>query len=105
MRRRNAAAEYVSRVRSGWPQCTLSAANECIFVDHRDSLQYRLSMDFRRDELVWINNALAEVIGGPDAIEDWEFHTRIGGDRDEVRALLQRVHDQVGAVRRADPNW
>lgn len=60
-------------------------------------------MDFSRDELVWINNALAEVLGGPEAIEDWEFHTRIGGERDEVRALLQRIHEEVGVFRRTNP--
>lgn len=58
-----------------------------------------------RDELLWINNALADVIGGPEAIEDWEFQTRIGGTRDEVSALLQRVNDEVDALRRADPGW
>jgi hypothetical protein len=62
-------------------------------------------MDFSRDELLWINNALNEVLGGPQAIEEWEFHTRIGGDRDEVRALLARVNDEVSALRRADPEW
>jgi hypothetical protein len=62
-------------------------------------------MDFTRDELLWINNALAEVLGGPEAIEEWEFHTRIGGDRDDVRALHQKVNDEVGALRRADPEW
>lgn len=62
-------------------------------------------MAFSREELVWINNALAEVLGGPEAIEDWEFHTRIGGERDEVRALLQKVDDEIGALRRADPEW
>ena len=62
-------------------------------------------MEFSRDELLWINNALAEVLGGPEAIEEWEFHTRIGGDRDEVRDLHQKVNDEVGALRRADPEW
>lgn len=62
-------------------------------------------MDFTRDEMVWMNNALNEVIGGPEAIEDWEFHSRIGGNRDEVRALLRRIHDEVSALRRADPAW
>lgn len=66
---------------------------------------YCLGMDFSRDELLWINNALSEVVGGPQAIEEWEFHSRIGGDRDEVRALLRRVHDEVSALRRADPEW
>jgi hypothetical protein len=45
------------------------------------------------------------VLVGPQAIKRWEFHTRIGGDRDEVRALLQKVNDEVGALRRADPEW
>lgn len=62
-------------------------------------------MDFSRDELLWINNALAEVLGGAQAIEEWEFHTLIGGERDEVRALLNKVNDEVGALRRADPGW
>lgn len=66
---------------------------------------YGQDMDFSRDELLWINNALAEVIGGPEAIEDWEFQARIGGDRDDVRALLQKVNDEVGALRRANPDW
>jgi hypothetical protein len=68
-------------------------------------IAYGRSVDLNRDELLWINNALAEVLGGPEAIEEWEFHTRIGGDRDEVRALHQRVNDEVGALRRADPDW
>lgn len=75
------------------------------FCVGRCDVPYGRRMDFSRDELLWINNALAEVLGGPDAIEGLEFHTRIGGDRNEVRALLQRVNDQVGALRRADPEW
>ncbi|WP_457255592.1 hypothetical protein [Pedococcus sp. P5_B7] len=62
-------------------------------------------MDFEGDELLWINNALAEVLGGPAAIEEWEFHTRIGGNRDDVTALLQKVNEEIGALRRADPEW
>ena len=60
-------------------------------------------MEFSGAELVWINNALAEVRGGPGAIEDREFHTRIGGERNEVRALLKKVHDEVDALGRASP--
>jgi len=62
-------------------------------------------MEFSRDELLWINNALSEVVGGAQAIEEWEFYSLIGGNRDEVTALLRRVHDEVGALRRADPEW
>ena len=62
-------------------------------------------MDFSRDELLWVNNALNEVLNGPEAVEEWEFHARMGGDREHVRALLRAVNDQVGALRRADPEW
>lgn len=62
-------------------------------------------MDFTREELLWINNALNEVLSGPEAIEEWEFHTRMGGDKDQVRALHQRVNAEVSALRRADPEW
>ena len=54
-------------------------------------------MDLGRDELLWTNNAPNEFSNGPEAIEEWEFHTRMGGDRDQVRALLHKVSDQVGA--------
>ncbi|MBD3781853.1 MAG: hypothetical protein IE926_02685 [Micrococcales bacterium] len=60
-------------------------------------------MDFDRDELLWVNNALNEVLHGPDAIEEWEFHARMGGDPDQVQALLRRVNAEVGVLRRADP--
>jgi hypothetical protein len=42
------------------------------------------------DELVWINNALNEVCNGLD-ISDSEFSTRLGGSRQELRALLARI--------------
>ena len=70
---------------------------------HEDG--YGRRVDFTRDELVWLNNALNEVLNGPTAIEDWEFHARMGGTRDEVVALLRKVNDRVGELRRADPEW
>lgn len=60
-------------------------------------------MDFTRDELLWVNNALNEVLNGPGAIEEWEFHTRMGGERDQVQALLHKVSEQLDSPRRADP--
>jgi len=62
-------------------------------------------MEFTRDELLWINNALAAVVGGPEAIDDGEFHALIGGHRDEVRELLRKTSDLVGELQRADPEW
>lgn len=60
-------------------------------------------MELSADELTWVNNALAAVLGGPYAIPEWEFSSLMGGSRDEVRALLSRLHDEVGARRRAEP--
>lgn len=48
----------------------------------------RLVLD--EDELVLIANALNEVCNGVE-IEDFEFSTRLGADRDEARALLAAV--------------
>ena len=54
-------------------------------------------------KLLWINNALNEILHGSEAIEEWEFQTRMGGDRDQVKALLRRIGGQVGALGQADP--
>jgi hypothetical protein len=42
-------------------------------------------------DLLAINNALNEVLHGADAIEEWEFHTRMGVTRDEARRTLQKI--------------
>jgi hypothetical protein len=47
-----------------------------------------ITVELTKDELVAVANALNEVCHGPSAIEDWEFHTRMGVDRDEAKALL-----------------
>lgn len=59
-------------------------------------------MELSRDELLWVNNALNEVLHGPEAIEEWEFYSRIGGQRRDVQALLQKVSDQLDELPRAD---
>lgn len=50
-------------------------------------------MEFTRDELRCINNALNEVLNGPDAIEDWEFHSRLGYTKNQTRDLLRMVKE------------
>jgi hypothetical protein len=42
-------------------------------------------------ELRVLGQALNEVLNGPEAIDDWEFDTRMGVTRDEARSLLQRL--------------
>jgi hypothetical protein len=39
--------------------------------------------------------ALNEVLNGPEAIEDWEFHTRMGVKRDEAKLLLNKVRQSL----------
>jgi hypothetical protein len=56
-------------------------------------------VELTRDELIWINNALNEVLNGPDAIDEWEFLTRMGGSRDEISSLLSRLHEEVQSNR------
>jgi hypothetical protein len=55
-----------------------------------------VTVEMSRDELRIVNNALSEVSRGPDAIEDWEFHARMGADRDKTIRLLAEVRDLLG---------
>jgi hypothetical protein len=50
-----------------------------------------MNMEFSERELLIINNALNEVLNGPDAIEEWEFGARIGTTREEARRLLDEI--------------
>jgi hypothetical protein len=43
-----------------------------------------ITLELTRDELMAAANALNEVLNGPEAIEEWEFHPRMGLDRDEA---------------------
>jgi hypothetical protein len=46
---------------------------------------------FTKDEYLIINNALNEILSGPEAIEMDEFHTRIGANFEDAEALLFKV--------------
>jgi hypothetical protein len=50
-------------------------------------------MELTSEEIVALSNALNEVLHGPDAIEDWEFATRMGVSRQEALRLLRRLVD------------
>lgn len=52
--------------------------------------------EFSREELVAINNALNEILHGPDAIEEWEFHARMGITKDEGERLLRKINRLLG---------
>lgn len=61
-------------------------------------------MKLNRDELLWITNALNEVLHGPIAIAEWEFGTRMGGSVGEVTALLARVNTEVETLPKGHPD-
>ena len=44
-----------------------------------------------REDARIASQALNEVLHGPDAIEDWEFSTRMGTTRDQAAEVLQRL--------------
>ena len=48
-------------------------------------------MEFNKNDLLIMNNALNEICNGPDAIEEWEFSTRMGVERGEVLSLLEKI--------------
>lgn len=45
-------------------------------------------IELTKAELLIVSSAINEISHRPDAIDDWEFHTRIGGSRAEAQALL-----------------
>ena len=49
-----------------------------------------------RSQIIVLNNAMNEVLHGPEAIEDWEFHTRIGVTRREAEAVLKGIAGALG---------
>lgn len=49
-----------------------------------------------RDELLLINNAINEVLNGPDAIDDAEFQTRLGVERSFATDTLAKVKRLIG---------
>jgi hypothetical protein len=47
------------------------------------------------------HQALNEILHGPDAIEDWEFHSRIGVDRAQAIAVLgklEKIYDELNGA-------
>ena len=56
-----------------------------------------ITVTFTRRELEIVNNALNEVCNGIDV---YEFETRLGASREEVKALLEGIHR---VLQRASP--
>ncbi len=52
-------------------------------------------------DLLLISNTLNEILHGPDAIEEWEFQTRIGLERNYALALLERIVKMLNLKQRS----
>lgn len=48
-----------------------------------------------REDARIASQALNEVLNGPEAIEDWEFQTRMGVRREEALDLLERIQRRL----------
>jgi hypothetical protein len=56
-----------------------------------------------KKELMTLTNALNEVINGPDAIESWEFATRMGVEPSEAEQLLIKLSAELSSTKEAGP--
>jgi hypothetical protein len=48
-----------------------------------------------KDKANILVQALNEICNGPDAIDDFEFHSRMGATKDEVLKLLVEIKEYI----------
>jgi hypothetical protein len=63
------------------------------------TIQDGITAALTRKELVTVTNALNEVINGPDAIQEWEFSSRMGAERSEAEALLVKLSALLTSIK------
>lgn len=61
-------------------------------LDANDDL---VTLELTRDELLVTAGALNEILHGPEAIEEWEFQTRTGFEREEAKHVHQALLDAI----------
>jgi hypothetical protein len=59
----------------------------------------QITVSVTEDELVLLSGCIRETF---EAVEDWEFHTRLGFEPSEARLLDEQIHDVLGAAGRSD---
>lgn len=52
-----------------------------------------------RDELLTLSGAIRETL---EAVEEWEFHTRLGVTREEARALGNQIREVLRNASRSE---
>lgn len=55
-----------------------------------------------KQESMTLTNALNEVVNDPDAIEAWQFATRMGVERSEAQQLLTKINALLSSMDDAD---
>ncbi|OGL24542.1 hypothetical protein A3A68_01060 [Candidatus Saccharibacteria bacterium RIFCSPLOWO2_01_FULL_48_13] len=58
-----------------------------------------INLDLTKDEILLFNNSVNEILNGPSAIDDKEFHARIGLNRDEAEKILKQVGELIESLR------
>ena len=56
-------------------------------------MQTKFGLELTLEEIATLSNSLNEVCHGPEAIEDWEFETRMGCTKAEAVTLLEKMSD------------
>ncbi|MEU8320513.1 hypothetical protein AB0C33_19330 [Nonomuraea sp. NPDC048881] len=57
-----------------------------------------ITVNLGPDDALAINNALNEVCNGVH-LDDWDFQTRMGVERDQARSVLRAISDSIDAMR------
>lgn len=55
-----------------------------------------MAIRLSREEAKTLNNALNEILNGPEAISDWEFETRVGVSQDEAEGAARGTQPASG---------
>ncbi|MGB3410198.1 MAG: hypothetical protein WBA45_03295 [Microthrixaceae bacterium] len=69
-------------------------------MDLRRIDQQRVRMELTESELNVLRNGLSEAL---EALEDWEFSTRMGVERDEARRVRDELRSAVQRMREDGP--
>ena len=88
----------LDRERSWACESCLSAEAFAVAPDGWDTSEGPWPWRFHLSAADWgvLQNALNEVVNGPEAIEGWEFQTRMGVTPDRARDLLTRMRAREG---------
>jgi hypothetical protein len=66
------------------------------WVGEDEVLSFEIVIAATREDLVLLANGLTEAL---EAVDDWEFQTRLGGTPDEARALRSKIRDLLRETR------